>query len=112
MESEHVVLALSALAQTSRLAIFRVLVRAGPEGLAAGKIGEATSMAPTSLTFHLKELVHAGLVASRSQGRFMIYTTNFALMNALMAFPTENCCQSMPCGVICEPACSLKEPTS
>jgi len=106
------VTALAALAQDSRLAIFRTLVQAGPAGLAAGRIGELTGIAPSSLSFHLKELAHAGLVAARPAGRFVIYTANFATMNALLGYLTENCCGGNPCAPVCTPACvSEKEST-
>lgn len=97
MESNQAVTALAALAQTARLAIFRTLVAVGPDGLAAGKIAEATGIAPSSLSFHLKELSHADLVTARQDGRFVIYTANFARMNALLAFLTENCCGGSAC---------------
>ena len=111
METKDVVSALSALAQDSRLTIFRALVQAGPSGLAAGKISELTGIAPSSLSFHLKELSHAGMVDSQQAGRFVIYTANFSTMNALLGFLTENCCGGNPCTPVCTPACaSSKEP--
>ncbi len=97
MEIKSIVSALAALAQESRLTIFRLLVQAGPAGLPAGKISEATGIAPSSLSFHLKEMSHADMVTSRQEGRFVIYTANFQTMNTLIAFLTENCCQGMPC---------------
>lgn len=97
METKSVVKALAALAQESRLAVFRILVQAGPAGLAAGKIGEATGVAPSSLSFHLKELTNAGLIDSRQDGRFMIYTAQYPAMNALIGYLTENCCEGVPC---------------
>ena len=108
MEATSAVAALAALAQGSRLAIFRLLVQAGPNGLPAGKIGEATGIAPSSLTFHLKELAHANMVSSRQQGRFVIYAANYSTMNALLAFLTENCCG----GGLCLPVCAQPEPVS
>ena len=112
METKAVVTALAALAQDSRLAIFRVLVQAGPAGRAAGRISELTGIAPSSLSFHLKELSHAGMVDSQQAGRFVIYTANFAAMNALLGFLTENCCGGNPCSPVCSPACDpSKEPT-
>jgi ArsR family transcriptional regulator len=112
MEMKTVVTALASLAQDSRLAIFRVLVQAGPEGLAAGRIGELTGIAPSSLSFHLKELLHADMVSSQQAGRFVIYTANFTTMNALLGFLTENCCGGNPCAPVCTPACSTeKEPS-
>lgn len=112
METKAAVTALGALAQESRLAIFRTLVQAGPAGLAAGKIGEITGIPPSSLSFHLKELSHAGMVDSQQAGRFVIYTANFSTMNALLGFLTENCCGGNPCSPVCSPACDLdKEPS-
>ena len=105
METKAVISALAALAQESRLAIFRALVQAGPAGLAAGKVSELTSIPPSSLSFHLKELSHAGMVNSRQAGRFVIYTANFEAMNALLGFLTENCCGGNPCTSACTPAC-------
>jgi DNA-binding transcriptional ArsR family regulator len=97
METKSAVAALASLAQDSRLAIFRALVESGPEGLPAGKIGEATGIPPSSLSFHLKELAHAHMVNSRQEGRFVIYAANFATMNELVAFLTENCCGGKSC---------------
>ena len=107
--TQSIVSALAALAQESRLAIFRTLVQAGPAGLSAGKIGEATSIAPSSISFHMKELSHANMVTARNEGRFVIYTANFETMNQLLAFLTENCCGGNPCGPVCEPACEISE---
>lgn len=109
METKAVVSALAALAQDSRLAVFRTLVQAGPAGLAAGKVGELTGIPPSSLSFHLKELAHAGMVDSQQAGRFVIYTANFATMNALLGFLTENCCGGNPCSPVCSPACDLSK---
>jgi ArsR family transcriptional regulator len=100
MNTQATVLALAALAQESRLAIFRVLVQAGPEGMAATRIGDALGIAPSSMSFHLKELLHAGLVTVQRDGRSMIYSANFDVMNALVGFLTENCCG----GNVCTPA--------
>jgi DNA-binding transcriptional ArsR family regulator len=87
---------LGALAQETRLAIFRLLVEAGPEGLPAGRIAEALGVVPATLSFHLKELSHAGLAHARSEGRFVIYCADFDRMAALMTFLTRNCCRGMP----------------
>jgi DNA-binding transcriptional ArsR family regulator len=106
METSHAVTVLAALAQDSRLVVFRALVQAGPAGLAAGKISEMTGIPPSSLSFHLKELSHAGLAESRPQGRFVIYTAQFDVMNALVGYLTENCCGGNPCLPVCSPACS------
>ena len=97
METKSAVVALASLAQDSRLAIFRALVESGPEGLPAGRIGEATGIPPSSLSFHLKELTHAHMVSSRQEGRFVIYAANYATVNELVAFLTENCCGGKPC---------------
>ncbi len=103
------VAALAALAQESRLSIFRLLVQAGPAGLAAGKISEAAGIAPSSLSFHLKEMSHAQMISSRQDGRFVIYSANFDTMNTLIGFLTENCCGGVPCTVEsagCATACT------
>lgn len=97
MDTKQTLAALAALAQESRLAVFRLLVQAGPDGLAASKIGEQLAIAPSSLSFHLKELVHAGLIASRQEGRFVIYSADIAAMNGLISFLTENCCGGVSC---------------
>lgn len=104
MEMTDVVAGLAALAHTSRLAIFRLLVQAGPAGMAAGKISEATGIAPSSLSFHLKDLAHARLVRSRQDGRFVIYMADFPAMTALVAFLSENCCGGEPCELTCAPS--------
>lgn len=112
METKAALLALAALAQEARLRVFRTLVQAGPQGLAAGKIAELAALPPSSLSFHLKELVHAELIESRPEGRFVIYSARFATMNALIGYLTENCCGGNPCGpaaVHCTPA-SLSRP--
>lgn len=87
---------LAALAQETRLAVFRQLVEAGPAGRAAGELAEALGCAPATLSFHLKELSHAGLIAGRQEGRYVIYAANFASMSNLLAFMTENCCRASP----------------
>jgi DNA-binding transcriptional ArsR family regulator len=105
MENRDAVVALAALAQESRLATFRLLVQAGPQGLAASKIAEALGMPPSSLSFHLKELTHANLIVPRQEGRFVIYAAQFDTMNALLGFLTENCCGGNPCSPTGSPAC-------
>jgi DNA-binding transcriptional ArsR family regulator len=97
METKSVITALAALAQESRLAVFRLLVSVGPEGLAASKIAEQLEVPSSSLSFHLKELSHADLIVARQDGRFIIYSANFAAMNELIAFLTESCCGGNPC---------------
>jgi len=104
METKQAVESLSALAQDTRLAIFRLLVQAGAEGRAAGQIGEALELPPATLSFHLAGLTRAGLARSRQEGRFVIYTADFGHMNALVAFLTENCCGGAACApAVCQP---------
>jgi DNA-binding transcriptional ArsR family regulator len=97
METKNVVMALAALAQASRLAVFRLLIQAGPNGLAASKIAEQLDIPASSLSFHLKELAHANLVTSTQEGRFVIYVANYESMNEVIGFLTENCCAGTPC---------------
>lgn len=89
--------ALGALAQEHRLAAFRLLVQAGPQGIAAGTIAETLGLAASSLSFHLAQLVNAGLVTQRREGRSIIYAADFAAMTALMDYLAENCCGGEPC---------------
>ncbi|WP_029923032.1 ArsR/SmtB family transcription factor [Nevskia soli] len=105
MEMKSALAALSALAQETRLAVFRYLVEAGPEGMTVGRIGEALGVPAATLSFHLKELSHAGLVSSRQESRFIWYSANYESMNGLIAYLTENCCRGQPeaCGVGCAP---------
>ena len=112
METNTVITALSALAQESRLAVFRLLVQAGPQGLAAAKIAEALALAPSSLSFHLKELTYAKLITQTREGRSLIYSANFETMNGVLGFLTENCCGGNPCTPICAPQCSNEEVSS
>jgi DNA-binding transcriptional ArsR family regulator len=93
MKSNDVVAALAALAQDNRLDVYRLLVRAGPEGLPAGQVANALDLAPNTLTFHFDRLRDAGLVTVRREGRSMIYAAQFDVMDALLGFLTENCCQ-------------------
>src|ERR1041385_4285739 len=93
MEKSSAVGALAALAQDNRLDVFRLLVQAGPAGMAAGAVAEALDLAPNTLTFHFDRLRAAGLVTVRRDGRSMIYAARFDTMNALLGFLTENCCQ-------------------
>ena len=106
MESKVAVQALAALAQGNRLAIFRLLVQAGPTGMAAGEVAAELKLAPATLSFHLKELSHADLVLARQDGRFIFYSANFEQMGALVAFLTENCCTRD--GVACLPQANCR----
>jgi ArsR family transcriptional regulator len=100
MESSSAVVALSALAQENRLDVFRLLVQAGPGGLAAGDVADRLEIAPATLSFHLAQLRQAGLLSMRRDGRSLIYSANYDGMNALMSFLTENCCRgAAPCAV-------------
>jgi ArsR family transcriptional regulator len=108
MDTKNAITALAALAQDMRLAVFRLLVTVGPEGLAASKIAESLGVPPSSLSFHLKELTHAGLIVPRQAGRFVIYAVNFDTMNALLGFLTENCCGGNPCSPVTGAACDSR----
>lgn len=103
METIQAVDALAALAQGTRLAIYRLLVQSGPAGLAAGAIGEKLELAPATLSFHLAHLARAGLVQSRPDGRFIIYSADFARMDTLVGFLTENCCGGKACAPVSRP---------
>jgi DNA-binding transcriptional ArsR family regulator len=97
MEITTATQSLAALAQETRLAIFRLLVEAGPEGLNAGAIAEAVGVPAATLSFHIAQLARAGLVTSRQESRFIFYSTNFTAMDDLIAFLTDNCCQGGQC---------------
>lgn len=107
MKKMDVVAAMAALAQDNRLDVFRLLVRAGPEGMSAGAVSAALDLAPNTLTFHFDRLRTAGLVNVRRDGRSMIYAAQFDTMNALLGYLTENCCggptECAP-AVACKPA--------
>ena len=92
MKPAQVVKALAALAQPTRLSIYRLLVTRGPEGMAAGQIAEKLKVSPATMSFHFKSLSHAGLVESRQDGLFIYYAANFAVMNGMVDYLTENCC--------------------
>ena len=96
MEISTAVTALAALAQETRLSIFRLLIEAGPKGVAAGRIGEVLKVPGATLSFHLKELARAGLVSSRQEKQFIYYAVDFERMAELMTFLTQNCCKGMP----------------
>ncbi len=103
MEIRDAIAALAALAQESRLDVFRLLVQAGPEGMPAGQIAGRLGLAPATLSFHLKQLHHAGLVTFRRESRSLIYAASYPAMNSLIAFLTENCCGGAQ---TCAPACT------
>jgi ArsR family transcriptional regulator len=96
METSDVVVALAALAQDNRLEVYRLLVTAGPDGIAAGAIAEALDVASNTLTFHLDRLRQAGLITVRRAGRSMIYAAQYDQMNALLSYLTDNCCGGGP----------------
>ncbi len=103
MKTPQAVKALAALAQDTRLAIYRMLVQQGPEGLAAGTIAERLDLPGATLSFHLKELANAGMVDARQEGRFVFYSANYDRMNGLLGYLTENCCQGQGCATECAP---------
>lgn len=104
MKSKDIVAALAALAQETRLAAYRMLVEAGPDGLPAGEIAGRLGIPPATASFHLSQLAHAGLTQSRTLGRFVIYSTNFERMNGLISFLTDNCCGGQSCAPVCSSA--------
>ena len=111
MKSKDAVIGLAALAQESRLALFRLLVKRGPEGYTPTALGEKLGMPAPTLSFHLKELQRAGLIEGRREGRFLFYSPNFSHMNQLLEFLTDNCCSlaNNDCGSACDPG--VAEPT-
>jgi DNA-binding transcriptional ArsR family regulator len=108
MKSDEAILSLGALAQESRLSVFRLLVRRGPQGHTPGELAEKLMIPAPTLSFHLKELQHAGLVSARRQGRFLYYSASFERMRGLVAFLTEQCCSQAdePCDPECKPLAS------
>ena len=106
MKSNEAIAALSALASESRLAVYRMLVKRGPEGYTPSELARRLEIPPPTLSFHLKELVQAGLVVSRREARNLFYSPNFGRVHALVAFLSENCCSlaEKTCGASCEPA--------
>lgn len=109
LDEDVAVTSLAALAQTQRLRAFRALVVAGPDGLTPGVIAEQLEIAPSALSFHLKELSHAGLVSSEARGRNLIYRAEFARMNALLTYLTEQCCQGESCAAVPTPSQKKKD---
>src|SRR3984957_13476980 len=110
MKTPAVIGALGALAHEHRLAIYRLLVQRGPEGLPAGTIGERVGLVPSSLTFHLQNLQRAGLIAQRRESRQLFYSADFTVMNGLVGYLTENCCgnSGRACAASCAPAAPAK----
>ena len=104
MDKLDAVAALAALAQEHRLEVYRVLVQAGPDGMAAGEVASAVGIAPNTLSFHFDRLRHAGLVSVARQGRSLIYAARYETMNNLLSYLTENCCGGRP--ELCAPAAS------
>lgn len=106
LDEAAAVKALAALAQPQRLRAFRALVVAGPDGLTPGVMAEKLGVAPSALSFHLKELAYSGLVSSEARGRNLIYRASFDHMNALLGYLTEHCCQGQPCAATTVAACT------
>jgi len=104
MNEKDAIKALSALSQSTRLGIFRLLVTAGPEGLSVGVIQEKLELASATLSFHLKDLTHSGLISARQAGRFIYYAAEIEHMNGLIGFLTENCCEGIDA-----PACKPRK---
>ena len=104
MDQKRAIAALGALAQETRLELFRLLVARGPEGLPAGVIADKLGVMPSSLSFHLQQLVHAGLITQRRLSRQLIYSAEYSAMMELMAYLTENCCGRGACVPVCNPA--------
>lgn len=108
MTTARVTAALGALAQETRLALFRLLVECGPNGMSAGLLAERLRVPPSSLSFHLRALEHAGLITQRRVSRQIIYAAEFSTMNALVVFLTKNCCgQPESCAPVCNPGTAL-----
>jgi len=113
MDEKRAIAALGALAQETRLALFRLLVTCGAEGLPAGVIAERLGVQPSSLSFHLAQLAHAGLITQRRSSRQLIYSAEYGTMNALLGYLTENCCgRDAVCAPVCNPAAGCAEPTA
>ncbi len=105
MNQDESIAALGALAHKTRLEVFRLLVQRGPDGLPAGAIAQAVGLPPSSLTFHLQHLARAGLISQRRVSRQLFYATDFAAMNALVGYLTENCCGGATCCAPADTAC-------
>jgi DNA-binding transcriptional ArsR family regulator len=112
MDTKQAISALGALAQETRLNLFRLLVQTGPDGLPAGVIAERLGVPSSSLSFHLAQLANAGLITQRRESRSLIYAADFGEMNSLMAFLTENCCGGAATYAGCAPACTVPAPAA
>ena len=108
MQARDTIAALGALAHETRLAVYRMLVERGPDGLPAGAIADRLRMPPSSLTFHLQQLTHAGLITQRRLSRQLIYAADFTAMNEVVAYLTENCCGGAACAPVCRPAIAAR----
>lgn len=108
MESKRAIRALGALAHESRLAIYRLLVQAGEQGLAVGAIGDKLKLAPATLSFHLAALRHAGLVTARRDSRTLYQAADYRVMNTLVGYLSQNCCGGEPCGEVRVPLTKIK----
>jgi DNA-binding transcriptional ArsR family regulator len=102
MKTGDAIAALGSLAQETRLSVYRLLVKRGPGGLSAGAIADELEVPASSLSFHLHQLMHAGLITQERQSRQLIYAANYPRMNALVAYLTENCCGGAGCAPACE----------
>lgn len=107
MDENIAVKALAALAQTSRLRVFRAIVGAGPDGMQPGQLSQALAVPANTLSFHLKELHHAGLVSVQREGRFLRYRADMPAMQSLVGFLTDHCCQGVPCADMPALACDI-----
>ena len=108
MKSNQVIAALGALAHEHRLAVYRLLVARGPEGLPAGSIADRVGVVPSSLTFHLQNLQRAGLIAQRREVRQLVYSTDFGVMNSVVTYLTENCCGNSAACIPCAPSSAAR----
>ena len=112
MNAKQAVAALGAIAHEHRLSVYRLLLEKGPDGLPAGEVAGRLGMPPSSLTFHLQQMLHAGLVTQRRLGRQLIYAADFAAMNGLVSYLTENCCgRGASCAPACNPAAATRSKT-
>jgi ArsR family transcriptional regulator, arsenate/arsenite/antimonite-responsive transcriptional repressor len=112
MDAKQIIAALGALAHETRLEVYRLLVQRGPDGLSAGTIAQRLDLPPSSLTFHLQQLTHAGLITQRRLSRQLIYAADFAVMNDVMGYLTENCCGGTACVPACRPQAAGKTATT